>query len=82
MLEHINEPIRVTVVFDGQRVTPQSFLWRGRVYDKLKVNLAHRAGVGEDKIYYFSVTDETNFFRLAFSTRDLSWRLEEVYFDG
>jgi uncharacterized membrane protein YfhO len=47
-----------------------------------KVNLVHHEKQGENQIYYFSVSDNANFFRLAFSTRDLSWKMKELYNEG
>ncbi len=82
MLEKINEPIEVLVKFKGRQVLPAKFFWRGKEYEVEKVNLVHQQRQGSDKIYYFSVSDSANFFRLAFFTRDLSWRLEELYYDS
>lgn len=90
MLEKINEPIEVIVQFSpsassgqgGVKVLPKFLKWRGKTYRVEKVNLVHRERDGNDKIYYFSVSDNVNFFRLAFYTRDLSWRMEELFFEG
>jgi len=82
MLEKLNETIEVSVNFHRNKVVPTFFRWRGKTYRVDKVNMVHREGKGDDKIYYFSVSDKANFFRLAFFTRDLSWRIEELYFDG
>lgn len=82
MLEKINEPIDVLVNFNKTKVMPTFFKWRGKTYRIEKLNLVHKENDGNDKIYYFSVSDRTNFFRLAFSTRDLSWKIEELFFEG
>jgi len=82
MLEKLNDPIDVLVKFTGQRVVPEFFKWRGKTYRIEKLNLVHKERDGNDKIYYFSVSDEVNFFRLAFFTRDLSWRIEELFYEG
>ncbi|MFA6171900.1 MAG: hypothetical protein WC715_05645 [Patescibacteria group bacterium] len=79
MHEKINESVEVLVKFDKQRVMPTFFKWRSKTYKIEKLNLVHKEKLGGDKIYYFSVSDSLNFFRLAFFTRDLSWKLEEVY---
>jgi hypothetical protein len=79
MHEKINESVEVLVEFDKQRVMPTFFKWRSKTYKIEKLNLVHKEKLGGDKIYYFSVSDSLNFFRLAFFTRDLSWKLEEVY---
>ncbi len=82
MHEKINEPIEILVKFKGGDVTPAVFRWRNKIYKIEKLNLVHKERQGNDKIYYFSVSDKTNFFRLAFFTRDLDWRLEELYWEG
>ena len=82
MLEKVDEPIEVLVNFNKNKVIPTLFKWRGKIYHIEKLNLVHKQRQGNDKIYYFSVSNNANFFRLAFSTVDLSWRLEELYYEG
>ena len=82
MHEKINESIEVLVKFKINKVVPSLFKWRGKVYKIEKINMIHKERDGNDKICYFSVSDKVNFFRLAFFTRNLSWRIEELYFDG
>ncbi len=82
MHEKINEPVEVLVKFNKEKVEPTFFKWRGKTYRVEKINLVHKQRDGNDKIYYFSVSDSANFFRLAFFTRDLSWKLEELYYDS
>lgn len=82
MLEKLDEKIDVIVSFKGNKVSPSFFKWQGKTYKIEKINLVHKQRDGNDKIYYFSVSDNTNFFRLAFFTRDLSWRLQELFYEG
>jgi hypothetical protein len=82
MFEKIDEPIELLVRFKKDKVLPTYFKWRNKTYWIEKINLVHKERQGNDKIYYFSVSDNANFFRLAFFTRDLSWRLEELYWEG
>lgn len=82
MHEKINEPVEVLVKFNQTKVEPTFFKWRGKTYRVEKINMVHKERLGNDKIYYFSVSDNANFFRLAFSTADLSWKLEELYYDS
>lgn len=82
MNEKINEPIEVLVRFRNDKVMPTYFKWRNKTYWIGKINLVHKERQGNDKVYYFSVSDDVNFFRLAFFTRDLSWRIEELYTDA
>lgn len=82
MYEKINESVEVLVRFSGKKVEPTFFRWRGKTYKIEKLNMVHREKRGEDKMYYFSVSDRVNFFRLAFSTLDMSWVLEELFYEG
>ncbi len=95
MHEFIDEPVEVLASFipiptcqpttggpprtAGNKVTPLIFRWRGKRYPVTKLNLIHRQRDGEDVIYYFNVSDSANYFKLAFSTKRLSWRLAEWY---
>ena len=82
MLEKMNDPIDVIVKFVGDKASPSFFKWRGQTYRVEKINLVHKERDGNDKVYYFSVSDKVNFFRLAFFTRDLSWRIQELFYEG
>ncbi len=82
MYEKINESIEVLVKFSGEKVMPTFFKWRSKTYKIEKLNLVHKKREGDNDIYYFSVSDEINFFRLAFSTRDMKWVLEELFYEG
>lgn len=81
MHSKINEPVDVLVKFNKNQVFPAFIKWREKTYRIEKLNLVHKEKMGADKVYYFSVSDTVNFFRLAFFTRDLSWKLEELYCD-
>ena len=61
---------------------PIQFRWRDKDYFIKKLNLVHKEREGNDKVYYFSVSDDANYYRLAFFTCDLSWRIEELFFEG
>ncbi|MDD5110095.1 MAG: hypothetical protein PHI63_02675 [Patescibacteria group bacterium] len=96
MHEIIDEPVEVLASFSpvpactttnkprvaGNRVRPLLFRWRGKKYQIEKLNLVHRERDGEDVVYYFNVSDAANYFKLAFSTRRMSWRLAEWYAEG
>ena len=82
MLEKLNEPIEALVQFNKNKVEPTYFRWRQKTYRVEKINLVHKERDGNDKIYYFSVSDNANYFRLAFFTRDLSWRIEELWYES
>ena len=80
MLEKINEQIEVIARFNKKGLEPAVFRWNKKEYLVKKINMIHKARDGNDRVYYFSVSDEANFFRLAFFTRDLTWRLEEIWY--
>lgn len=75
----VNEPIKVLVKFSGNKVVPVVFAWQNRRYKINKVNLIHVARKGANKVYFFSVSDQANYYRLCFDTGDLSWELNEIY---
>jgi hypothetical protein len=81
MLEKLNDKIDVIVSFKESKVLPEFFKWKNKIYRIEKLNLVHKERDGNDKIYYFSVSDNANYFRLAFFTRDLSWRLQELFYE-
>ena len=82
MYQAINEPVEVLVTFCQRKVLPLFFKWRGQRYRVERVNLIHSQRDGAEKIYYFNVSDRANYFKLAFSTRHLSWELKELYTEG
>lgn len=82
MHEVLNEPISILVNFNGEKVMPLIFKWRHKKYKVEKLNLVHKKKDGEHTIYYFNVTDKTNYFKLSFSTKDLTWKIEELYWEG
>lgn len=75
MLKNFKEPISVNVDFDGT-VRPKYFFWKGNRYDISKVQLMYKSREGENVIYYFEVTDNANYFKLAFYSLNLRWYLE------
>lgn len=83
MLEIINEPIDILVSFgQDNKVLPLYFKWRNKRYKIDKLNLVHKKTDGSGTIYYFNVSDSTNYFKLSFSTKNMNWRIEELYFEG
>ena len=82
MLEVINEPISILVNFGNNKVVPLFFKWRNKRYKIENLNLVHKKRDGDSMIYYFNVSDKANYFKLSFATKDLSWRIDELYFEG
>ena len=78
LYEKVEEPVEVLIAFRRGTPEPMIFKWNRRYYQIRKVNLVHAERIGREKVYYFSVSDETNAYRLSFRTESLAWRLEEV----
>lgn len=79
MHEILNDPVDVTVTFRGRRVHPTTVTWGGRTYAMDHVNLVHSVREGTKRIFYFSLSDATNFMKLRLDTELLEWRLVEMY---
>jgi len=82
MHEMLNDPIDVTVAFKDNRVFPRTMRWNERDYKIETVNLVHTAREGQKRIFYFSVSDTTNYFKLKLDPEMREWRLVELYTDG
>jgi len=82
MLQTINELVEVVAVFKKNKVLPTLIKWNNRVYKIKNINMSHQIFDGDTRIHYFSVSDDTNFFKLAFNTKNLKWSLEQVYSEG
>jgi hypothetical protein len=76
--EAVREPVEVLVAFRNNRPEPMMFKWGKQHYQVKQVNLVHAERVGREKVYYFSVSDEANAYRLSFHTESLAWSLEEM----
>lgn len=74
-----SEPVDVVVSFSKNRVIPHRFRSAGRVYDIKRVNLVHATREGRAKVFVFSVSDDTNFWKLRFDTESLEWRVVEQF---
>ncbi len=82
MLEDIDEIVEVITVFKKNGVWPKILKWKGRIYKIKNINMVHQVMDGNSLIHYFSVSDNVNFFKLAFNTKNLQWKLEQVYSEG
>ncbi len=82
MHEILNDPIDVTVAFTDNRVLPRAMRWNEREYKIDHVNLVHTAHEGAKRVFYFSVSDAANYFKLKLDPEVLEWRLVELYTDG
>lgn len=82
MLVEVNEPVEVVTVFKKNKVWPALIKWGENKYRIRSVDMIHQIFDGDTRIHYFSVSDAVNSFKLAFNTKNLSWNLEQVYYEG
>lgn len=82
MHEHLNDPIDVMVAFKDNRILPKAMRWNQRDYKINTVNLVHTAREGSNRVFFFSVSDANNYFKLKLDPTTLEWRLVELYTDG
>jgi hypothetical protein len=82
MHELLNDPIDVLVSFKDNRVVPQTMRWNERDYKIKNINLVHSTREGQKRVFYFSVSDAANYFKLKLDPEFLEWRLVELYSDG
>ncbi len=82
MHEILNDPIDVTVTFKDNRVFPRVMRWNQRDYPIKNVNLVHTSREGTKRVFFFSVSDTKNYFKLRLDPEFLEWRLVELYSDG
>lgn len=74
-----NQQTDIIVIFTNNGVQPYIFKWAGKKFKVEKINLVHEQKLGDDKLVYFSVTSENNYFKLVFNTNKLKWFIEEIY---
>lgn len=77
MYEVVNDPINVTADFRENRVRPLSMTWSGHDYTIEQVHLVHTARQGNKKLFFFSVSDSSTYFKLQLDPEFLEWRLVE-----
>lgn len=74
-----NEEIEIITIFTKKGPQPFIFKWAGKKFKVEKINLVHETKIGDDKLVYFSVTSQNNYFKLVFNTNSLKWFIEEIY---
>lgn len=73
------DSIDVVAIFTKDGIFPRVIRWGKKSYRILKVNLVHTIKEGAVRIYFFSVSDEANAWKLGFNTETLQWWVEDVY---
>lgn len=72
------EPINVWAFFKNGKMDPYLFFWKSRPIKINKVNLVHTSKIGVQLFYHFSVSSDSNFYRLKFDLSNMKWYLEAV----
>lgn len=75
----MNEPIEIIAAFGKDGVFPRIMKWGKHTYKIAKVNLVHTIKEGAVRIYFFSVSDGANAWKLGFDTETLTWWMEDFY---
>lgn len=77
--EIINEPVEVITYFDGQKMRPLRFRWRGRPYHIVQINGSWSEHKGQERIYHFHVaTREAGSFELVYHNARCNWKIGRV----
>ncbi|HCC23742.1 TPA: hypothetical protein DF272_06240 [Candidatus Falkowbacteria bacterium] len=79
MYSKINEKIEVLCAYVKNKSLPLYFRWGEKKYKVDKVNLVHSMRRGRDKLYFYSVSNKDNFFKLCFDTEKNQWMLVERF---
>lgn len=80
MTDTINEEIGAIVIYQVGKAMPfpWKIKWKRRYFTFKQVDLCHPVWEGQTLHYVYSLSDETNFFRLDYNTRSQHWRLMEM----
>jgi hypothetical protein len=81
MFEKFDQPIDVLCAYVNGKSLPMYFRWNQRRYRIDKINLVHSVRRGSDKMYFYSVSQANNYYKLCFDTEKNAWRLTEAYFE-
>lgn len=73
------ESIDVIATFTKEGIFPRIIKWGTNRYKILKVNLIHPIKDGSVRIYFFSVSDGANSWKLGFNTETLKWWVEDFF---
>lgn len=82
MTTKVHEAVKVLALFNTSQFTvrPLQLMWNGARYNLGKPDFFHITRKGDERIYHFSLCDETEgtYFKLAFHSHSLMWWLEEI----
>jgi hypothetical protein len=72
------ESIDVIATFTTKGLVPHVIKWGKHRYKITTVNLVHAIKDGAVRIYFFSVSDGANSWKLGFNTETLKWWIEDA----
>lgn len=75
-MTELSDPINVWAFFKKGEITPYVFFWNNRRITIDKINLIHQSKGSEGLMLHFSISANSNFYRLGFDTASLKWFLE------
>ena len=80
MIQKLDAPISVLLSYNHKtrHVQPVRLQWEAKDYTIEKIGFHHTYREGRTLIHVFSVETASLFFRIAFDTSALSWRVQEI----
>ena len=82
MYELINDQIEVFVDFSGEGPVPIAFNWRGHNFQIEVINFVHTSKLGGSKQFHYSVSTQTETYKITLDSESMDWILNEVYLDS
>ena len=82
MFEKVNEQIQVIVNFTLSRPIPLLIIWKGKKFQITHVNFTHISHEGKTPLVHFAVSTKKEAFNITFNTHELTWQLDEIFFEG
>jgi len=80
MYQDIEEDIDVIAMFEGYKLKPLKFRWKGRVYKITRVTGDWKTDVGQYKLRHFAVLDQaSNFFQISYDEKNSHWLLTKLW---
>lgn len=73
------EPVDIIATFNQKGLLPRVMKWGQKQYKIASVNLVHTIKDGAVRIYFFSVSDGVNSWKLGFNTENLRWWVEDHF---
>jgi hypothetical protein len=76
--DDLGQRIDVLCLMESGRITPRSFLWRGRTLSVSKVLFRWKEKIGKEEISFFSVQTPQGAYQIAFRGAAYSWHMQKL----